>query len=172
MARLGIDRESLQVIAASQAAYRRRDVLRSERCGRVQRGFTLVEVLIAAAITFAVIAVASSSYSASLAASRRAEALVSLLTPLPLITNNIRNALREKPQESLTGSAELLGVMYRFEARSIRYGAPPRRFDSDRAEFREYKPRFRLYEVHLHLERSNARRDYVYQELAWEPVEL
>jgi prepilin-type N-terminal cleavage/methylation domain-containing protein len=143
----------------------------SHPCGN-QRGFTLIEVLIAATITFAVIAVASTSYSTSLAASRRAEALVTLLTPMPLITNNIRNALREKPLEILTGSAELLGVKYRFEARTAKYGAPPRRFDPDQAQFRDYKPRFRLYDVHLFLESSAARREYIYQELAWEPAEL
>jgi type II secretory pathway pseudopilin PulG len=135
------------------------------------RGFTLIEVLIAATITFTVIAVASASYSTSLQASRRAEAVVNLLAPLPLITTNIRNALRDAPRERLSGRAEMLGVRYQYDAHTIRYGAPPRRFDPDATEFRDYKPRFRLYEVQLALETAGAKRNFVYQELAWEPAE-
>jgi type II secretory pathway component PulJ len=138
---------------------------------RAQGGFTLIEVLIAATITFTVVAIASASYSASLAASRRAESQVKLLTPMPLITNNIRNALRDQPLETLSGSAALLGVRYKFAARTVRYGAPPRRYDPDQAEFRDYKERFRLYDVHLWLETSGAHREFTYQELAWEPMQ-
>ena len=46
------------------------------------RGFTLIEVLIAATILFTVLAFATETYRNSLLASSRAEGLVSLLTPL------------------------------------------------------------------------------------------
>jgi len=133
-------------------------------------GFTLIEVLIAATILFAVLAVAAESYRSSLLASRKAEGLVAMLTPLPLITSSIRNTLRESPVPTARGEAELLGVRYRWEAQTVRYGAPPPRFDPDAADFAEYPPRFRLYDVRLTLERGLQQREYLYQELAWEPM--
>jgi len=137
---------------------------------RRQAGFTLLEVLIAATILFAVLAVATETYRNALLASSRAEGLLNLLTPLPLITSSIRSQLRSNPVEELEGDAELLGVNYRWQATTARYGAPARRFDPDVADFRTYPPRFRLYDVRLKLERGGQERVFLYQELAWEPV--
>jgi prepilin-type N-terminal cleavage/methylation domain-containing protein len=137
---------------------------------RRQRGFTLLEVLIAATILFTALAVATETYRSALLASSRAEGLVSLLTPLPLVTASVRSQLRSNPVEKLDGGSELLGVSYRWEATTARYGSPPRRFDPDDAEFREYPPRFRLYDVRLELRRGAQQRVFLYQEIAWEPM--
>jgi type II secretory pathway pseudopilin PulG len=135
---------------------------------RRQGGFTLLEVLIAATILFAVLAVATETYRGALLASSRAEGLVSLLTPLPLITSSIRSQLRSNPAETLNGGAELLGVKYDWEASTVRYGSPPRRFDPDATDFRDYPPRFRLYDIRLTLHRAGQQRVFLYQEIAWE----
>jgi len=137
---------------------------------RRERGFTLLEVLIAATILFAALAVATETYRSALSASSRAEGLVSLLTPLPLITSSIRSELRSKPVEKLDGGAELLGVNYAWQATTARYGSPPRRFDPDATDFVDYPPRFRLYDVRLELRRAGQERVFLYQELAWEPM--
>lgn len=138
--------------------------------GRHARGFTLVEVLIAATILFMVIAAAAEGYRGALVASRKAESTVRLLAPLPLITSAIRDALRASVRESVAGGSELLGVRYEFEATTARFGAPPPRFDVDRGDFTEYPPRFRLYDVRLKLSAGAAERTFSYQELAWAPV--
>jgi prepilin-type N-terminal cleavage/methylation domain-containing protein len=137
---------------------------------RRQAGFTLLEVLIAATILFTVLAVATETYRNSLLASSRAEGLLNLLTPLPLITSSIRSQLRSNPVEELSGDAELLGVRFEWQATTARHGAPARRFDPDTADFRTYPPRFRLYDVRLKLARAGQERVFLYQELAWEPV--
>lgn len=137
---------------------------------RHQAGFTLLEVLIAATILFTVLAVATESYRNALLASARAEGLVTLLTPLPLITASIRSQLRSSPVEKLDGGAELLGVSYEWQATTARYGSPARRFDPDTTDFRNYPQRFRLYDVRLKLARAGQERVFLYQELAWEPV--
>jgi prepilin-type N-terminal cleavage/methylation domain-containing protein len=137
-----------------------------------QHGFTLLEVLIAATILFTVLAVATETYRNALLASSRAEGLVNLLTPLPLITSAIRSQLRSSPVEKLDGKAELLGVSYEWDAATVRYGSPARRFDPDFADFRDYPQRFRLYDVRLKLARAGQERVFLYQELAWEPVRL
>lgn len=134
------------------------------------RGFTLIEVLIAAAILFVVLAVAGYSYRGALLSSRRAEGFVRLVTPLPMIVASVRDDLRRRPDERREGEAELLGVHYRFEATTARYEPPAARFDPDRGEFTQYAPRFRLYDVRLVLTRAAQKREYRYQELAWEPM--
>jgi prepilin-type N-terminal cleavage/methylation domain-containing protein len=134
----------------------------------LQRGFTLVEVLIASTILFAVLGVASMSYRAALRASETAERTVAMLTPIPLITAAIRSELRSRPVETSAGRGEMLGVGYEWEATTSRYGPPPRRFDPDQVGFVEYPPRFRLYDVRLTLSYGGGNREYLYEELAWE----
>ncbi len=137
---------------------------------RRERGFTLLEVLIAATILFTALAVATETYRNSLLASRRAEGLVTLLTPLPLITASIRSQLRSNPVAESNGAADILGVSYEWQATTARYGSPPRRFDPDATEFVDYPPRFRLYDIRLALRRAGQERVFLYQEVAWEPM--
>ena len=136
---------------------------------RREAGFTLIEVLIAATILFTVLAVASETYRNALLASAKAETVVEMLTPLPLITSSIRNQLRTNPVERLQGAAELLGVEYSWQAETARYGSPAPRFDPDQIEFTEYSPRYRLYDVELKLQLRGQQRTFLYQELAWGP---
>jgi len=133
------------------------------------RGLTLIEVLIASTILFAAITVISETYRASLAASDRAGRVVRALTPVPLITARIREDLRSDARDQVVGRGFILGVEYRFEARSVAFLSPPRRFDPDVGELVDYAPRYRLYDVSLSLQRGSTRRAYVYQEVAWLP---
>ncbi len=141
---------------------------------REQRGFTLIEVLIAAVIMFTVLATATVSLRGAMHASERASRTTELLAPLPWITPTIRERLREIPGDSLaterSGEGVMFGVAYRFRALLVRSAAPPSRFDVDAAEFIEYAPRFGLYDVELELEREGEKSRFVYQELAWQPL--
>ncbi len=142
---------------------------------REQRGFTLIEVLIAAVIMFTVLATATVSLRGAMHASERASRKTELLAPLPWITPTIRERLREYPGDNLatehSGEGVVFGVEYRFHASLVRSGAPPSRFDVDAAVFIEYAPRFGLYDVELELEREGEKSRFVYQELAWQPLE-
>jgi prepilin-type N-terminal cleavage/methylation domain-containing protein len=135
-----------------------------------QRGFTLIEVLIAATILFATLAVVSDSYRANLNSSRRAEIVTRMLTPLPMVVSSVQNQLRENPIDRLSGSGSALGVVYRYEAVSTLFEPPPPNLDADTGEVENYPPRFRLYDVNLTLELEGQSREYVYQELAWLPM--
>ena len=142
---------------------------------RGQRGFTLIEVLIAAVIMFTVLATATLSLRTAMHASERASRKTELLAPLPWITPTIRERLREYPGDKLaterSGEGIMFGVEYRFHALLVRSGAPPPRFDPDAVDFIEYVPRFGLYDVELELEREGEKSRFVYQELAWQPLE-
>lgn len=137
-----------------------------------QRGFTLVEVLIAAVIMFTVLSTATLSIRSALTASERATRVTELLAPLPWITPLIQESLRADPVPEREGSGTLFGVDYRFRATTARLGAPPPRFDPDVADFVEYKGRFRLYDVELELSHDGETETFLYQELAWQPLEL
>lgn len=132
-------------------------------------GFTLVEVLIAATILFTSLAVVSESYRASLLASNKASRVAEMLTPLPLILGHIQSRLLENPVDNVGGRGEVLGVYYEFAARSVKFGAPPRRVEPESGEYRTYQPRFRLYNVELFLKAGTQSRRFEYQELSWLP---
>jgi prepilin-type N-terminal cleavage/methylation domain-containing protein len=132
-------------------------------------GFTLVEVLIASVILFAAITIAADTYRTHLITTEKATATAKMLTPLPLIVGTIRNDLQQSPTESLEGRGELLGVRYDYRADTLQFAPPPRRFDPDRGEFRDYPPRYRLYGVKLNLSWQRRSRQFEYRELAWQP---
>jgi prepilin-type N-terminal cleavage/methylation domain-containing protein len=132
-------------------------------------GFTLVEVLIASVILFAAITIAADTYRTHLITTEKATATAKMLTPLPLIVGTIRNDLQQSPTESLEGRGELLGVRYDYRADTLQFAPPPRRFDPDRGEFRDYPPRYRLYGVKLNLYWQRRSRQIEYRELALQP---
>lgn len=134
---------------------------------RVSRGFTLIEVLIASVILFAVITVVSESYRASLAASGKSRSVVDIAAVLPLIVGHIREVLRSDPQESVSGDGRVLGVDYAFTAESMSFKPPPARFDPDSGQFREYPARYRLYAVRLDLQTPSGKRTFEFKEVAW-----
>lgn len=139
-----------------------------------QRGFTLVEVLIAAVIMFTVLATATLSLRGALVASERATRTTELLAPLPWITSTIRERLREATRDGLTpeysGGGVLFGVEYRYRAVNVRSAAPPPRFVEEEADLVEYAPRFGLYDIELELAREDETSSFLYQELAWSPL--
>lgn len=142
---------------------------------QTQRGFTLVEVLIAAVIMFTVLATATLSFRAALTASERATRTTELLAPLPWITSTIRDDLRDRvlemPTPEYSGDGALFGVDYRFRAELVSFAPPPSRFDPDVADFIDYAPRFGLYDVELTLEQEGETSSFIYQELAWRPLQ-
>ena len=132
-------------------------------------GFTLVEVLIASTILFGSLVVISEAYRTRMSSSYRAEAVTRLLTPLPLIVKSVRQKLRENPVEMVEGGGEIFKVRYQFSAKTSRFESPPSRFDPDLGGFTTYRPRFRLYDVMVTLQAEGYRREFLYQELAWQP---
>ena len=131
------------------------------------RGLSLIEVLIAATILFAALAVVSDGYRSSVTAGQRAATAAELVTPLPVILGVVKRQLFDQLSDRVTGSGEFLGVDYRFSADSLSFSPPPAGYDFSSDSERIFKPRYRLYSVELVLSKGSATRKLVYRELAW-----
>lgn len=133
-------------------------------------GFTLVEVMIASVILFGSLVAITEGYRTSVEASRRAEATIRMVTPLPLIVSQIRESILSDPQEANRGAGQMLGVSFRYEAVLSKSAAalpPP---DPEGAVSPNLPERYRLYDIRVSLEvRGVAVREFVYQELVWSP---
>lgn len=136
---------------------------------QTNRGFTLIEVLIAAAIMFSVLAVAAVSFKTARQSSDKAAETVLLLAPLPLIMDTIRTQIRTNPLESLHGDGSFSGVRYAWSAETQFFLAPPSFVEPESLTLIQYEPRYRLYEVQLTLMHGVQERQFVYKELAWTP---
>ncbi len=126
-----------------------------------------MELLIAGTILFAVITTITEAYRTSLQSSLRAEETVRMITPLRFIVSDIASELQRDTAEASQGGGTMLGVGYRYAAQSVLFTPPANRFDPDTSNFRNYEPRYRLYDVSLTLTYRGRSREFKYQELAW-----
>lgn len=131
------------------------------------RGFTLVEVLIATVILFTSIGLATQAYLSSNKSASTAKTSIELLTPLPMLLDNIEASLRDVADTQHSASGVVLGVSYQWQANPIKTFAPKPRFDPDAGEFVTYPTRYVLYEVNLNLKLDNKERDFVFKKLGW-----
>lgn len=132
------------------------------------RGFTLIEVLIAAAILFMVLSLATVSFKTARESSSKAAAELQMLSPLPFMMDTIRTQIRLNPQERLEGDGAFDGVAYRWTAITEQYQAPIGFFDPESMSESRFQPRFRLYKVELIVQVGLRERTVTYKELAWD----
>lgn len=133
------------------------------------RGFTLIEVLIAAVILFITLSTAAVSYQTIVSSNLRAENIVSVQTIIPLARMNIHQHLREKTDlgQQEQGNGAIGDWTYNWVANRVSYTPPAERFDPFLADFTEYKPRFHRFEITLTLNADDFSRTVSYEELAW-----
>ena len=134
------------------------------------KGFTLLEILIAAVILFAGLTVVAEGYRASIGAGAKAERTLDMLRPLPLIERYVQDQLRLNPEDRVEGAGRVMGVDFSYRAVTSRFKPPPPSFDPDVQDMVSFAPRYRLYEVTLVLTRGAFQREFIYQELAWTPA--
>ena len=135
---------------------------------RDDQGFTLVEALIAATIFFASIAVVSEAYRASVAASRRAQALATMVSPLPLLVAQTAEHLRAAPaNERFVDHGVVMGVEFVVTAQAASSVAPAEKLDVESGARVRYAPRFKLFDVEIKLSVAGQHRTFKYRELTW-----
>lgn len=131
------------------------------------KGFTLIEVLIAAMIMIAVLTLTAMSFQSARSSNEAAAKTLQLLAPLPLITDTIRAQIREKATDSLNGDGSLNGVSYSWSATTEVFAAAPPAYSAENDEYTPYPKRFRLYLVKLTLSAGRKSESFEYKEFAW-----
>lgn len=130
-----------------------------------QKGFSLIEVLVAATIMLSVLVSAYLAFQSSIISSAKAQARIELLAKVPRIRANVTAALRS--EGFLQGKDQLGEVIYSWEAQPKTRGVA---FDlsgegNNGADFVE-KP-FYLWDVVVSVELDGQVREFAFTELTW-----
>jgi len=131
------------------------------------KGFTLLEVLIAAVIMFTVLSLSALGVQTFRLTSHKSERLIKVLTPVRAITMNVRQQLQQMDEQHSNGKGFMQEVEYQWTASLIQQKAAPTQLDPDTGEFTNSKPRFKLYEIQLTLNYQGFTTTKAYQEVVW-----
>ncbi|UCX03974.1 PulJ/GspJ family protein [Shewanella sp. HL-SH4] len=133
-----------------------------------QQGFTLIEVLIAATILFAVIGAVSQTYQGALIASTKATRSAELLGVTPLLLDTIRFRLKlENKTNTINDEGIINGFEFYWTATVIEKGSPPSRFSPEDGEIINFNDKFYIWEVELTLKKQDFTKSFVFNELTW-----
>ncbi len=135
----------------------------------IERGFTLLEVLVASVIFISSIAAISMAYRGALLASDRANYNVSLSGTMPMILTSVQLDIRSDQSQTLqlNGSGTSWGVDYEWSAELLEFKAAPAQIDLDLQTIVQPNPRFKLWGVTLVTQYQGFERTYRYNELSW-----
>lgn len=136
-----------------------------------QRGFTLIEILIAMTILFAAVATSMLAFQNSMQSTERAARAVTLLTPVDDIVAHIRGDLQQRVLQDaaneFTGEGRVLAVDYQWRAVIDERRNPSEATATLESERVNERREFILYRVELTLAQDRAQRDFEYLELVW-----
>jgi len=136
--------------------------------GRKQKGFTLIEVLIAATILFAVIGAVSQTYQGALISSTKATRSAELLGVTPLLLDTIRFRLKlENNTNSINDKGVINGFEFYWAATIIEKGSPPSKFSPEDGRIVNFDNKFYLWKVELTLKKQNFTKSFEFKELTW-----
>lgn len=134
------------------------------------RGFTLIEVLLAAVILFSALSLAVMALQTLRQSSAQAEKSIKTLDPARMISLIIQQQIRANPEADLQGEGDAQQVHYRWQAKIIAKGSAPERFDFDAGTSVVPPERFRLFLVDLELTYQGRTEQLQFKELAWLPM--
>ncbi|TDP40233.1 prepilin-type N-terminal cleavage/methylation domain-containing protein [Idiomarina aquatica] len=130
------------------------------------RGFTLIEVLVASVILMGAIAVANAVYSNAVEATLKSRAALELNKNLPIVLANVRREVREAPTKS-NGSGQVFGLSYQWTKELVEKAAPPPQFDVDERRMVRYEEKFSLWLVTLNVQYQGKTRTFELNEVTW-----
>ena len=134
---------------------------------RSQRGFTLIEVIIAAVILFSAVAVTSELYKVSLLSAEKAGASAQIYqvnpTALSMIQSNIIELHQQSSKTSYQNRFELMGIAYEWQAeRKLFKPRAPFALDNEPAE-----NRFSFYQVQVQAKKDTKEINFQFEVVAW-----
>lgn len=128
------------------------------------KGFTLIEILVAAVILFMAVTSGLLVYQSSLDNNLRVQKRYEMMTMTEMVVGNIKSSIRSGRQ---SGSVQLGDITVNWSSKIIKTSAPPSRFDPNETEFVSYKPRYQLHEVDVAMRNGEYRYSFSYKEVAW-----
>jgi len=134
------------------------------------RGFTLLEILVASVILFSSMAVVSLIYRGALVSSEKANTHVLISGVVPAVLNTIREKIRQQSDQQQTeiiGNGIAWDVNYHWSAKLLNLKSAPPTFDSETGNNEVSPEKYKLWQVDLQLTLKGIKRDYHFKELSW-----
>lgn len=135
---------------------------------KLQKGFTLIEVLIAATILFAVISIVSQTYRGATISSTKATRTAELLGITPLLLDTIRFRIKlENGTKDIAEEGILNGFQFNWHAQIIRKGSAPDRLSPEDGGIVSFDNKFFIWKVALIIKKEDYSQSFEFEELTW-----
>ncbi|XQW85901.1 PulJ/GspJ family protein [Thalassotalea piscium] len=137
---------------------------------RQERGFTLIEVLVATVILIISITVVSMIYRGAYIGSEKANNHIMIKTALPAILATVRSEIRQRSNSNdtqLEGRNKVWDTQYYWTAQLKEFKSPPAHMDVDAGGFVTPDKKYKLWEVALTLTMKQTTKSYQFKELSW-----
>lgn len=137
------------------------------------KGFTLIEVLVATVILVASLAVIAMIYRGAYLSSNKANQHIVIKAALPSILANIRNDIRKQgnnDKNEIFGKGTGWQANYEWRAELKAFKSAPDRIESDQKGFVTPPKKYKLWLVTLTLKTKEMVKEYQFKELSWNNV--
>lgn len=137
---------------------------------RENKGFTLIEVLVASVILFASIAMVSMVYRGAFLSSEKANSHIVISGVLPSVLSTIKNTIRQQGNLSntqLSAKNATWDVDYQWQAQLIANKGAPQKLDPFTHQLTIQPLKYKLWKVTLTLTYKNLTKQYQFNELSW-----
>jgi len=132
-----------------------------------QKGFTLIEVLVASFILFLVIAAITMVYRGALLSSHKAERSLQFSSLVEPISEQIRLNLQSPTNNEVQGQGSMGAITYNWSAIQAFQAKSPPLFDAEQGSVTQGAKTFKLWDITLELQLKTATRNYHFSEVSW-----
>jgi len=137
------------------------------KLNRNQKGFTLIEVLVASFILFLVIAAITMVYRGALLSSHKAERALQLSSLVEPISEQIRLQLQSSTNNEVQGQGSMGAITFNWSAIEAFQAKAPPSVDAEQGDIFQSEKTFKLWNITLELKLKSATRNYDFSEVSW-----
>lgn len=134
------------------------------------KGFTLIEVLVASVILFSSIALVSMVYRGAFLSSEKANNHITISGVLPSVLSTIKQNIQNQGNSTanqFNDESSTWGVEYQWQASLIEQKSAPRKFDPNTQQLDNPPLKYKLWQVQLTLSANGVMKEYQFTELSW-----
>lgn len=132
------------------------------------KGFTLVEIMVASVILFTAITLLTFVYRTAVLSSGKAANNVKINSMVTLIVSNVKTQIRgTNAITPLSGTGSIHDINYQWQSSLLKKSSPPKRFDIDAGNWITPPERYYFWQVDLTLTYGSLVKNYQYTEVSW-----